>query len=739
VISIKASLQKFMALFSSAIHVLLDSERRSRGVLRLREAFARDGLRGTARALQNAGARLRGKAKSSQSYMDYLAAQQQPDNATHVRRDTRQATLRPGGVRAIVFYLPQFHPIPENDAAWGVGFTDWTNVAKALPQFENHYQPHLPADLGFYDLRLPEVQRRQQEIARQYGVHAFCYYYYWFAGRKVLETPLENVLRDPTLDMPFCICWANENWTRRWDGLESEVLLAQTYSDETTQQFIRDIEPILDDPRYLRVDGRPLLLIYRPGLIPNVADVVSSWRTHFEAAGKPVPLMAAVQSFDMVDPRPYGFDAAVEFPPHKFLFRKPPPALNDDVRSFNPGFQGRIASYEHMVGEAKTHAIEPFTLFRGAATSWDNEARKPGRGIIFAGSRPSTYAEWLGTSCSYMEETAPEDRRFVFINAWNEWAEGAHLEPDRRYGYAYLDATRKVIERFQPAPIQFQNGADFDHARRAETAVVLHLHYTETWGVISERLSRIPGAFDLYVTTAPDRESAVRELVLPRFPQARIIVYENRGRDMLPFLSVFARIADSGYRRILKVHSKRTVHRSDGDAWREGLLNALLSDAAGITRVFDALDRHPSMGVIAPAGHLLPLARYIGSNTSHVEKLARALGFDAALNPTSSEAPLFPAGSMYWFRPRALRPLVSVLPLTSEQFEAEANQEDGTLAHAVERVVPLAARYAGCEVISTDLVPALDSSDQLSERLSPHGRQTEGTWNYPFAGPTQPR
>jgi lipopolysaccharide biosynthesis protein len=731
-----------MALFSSAIHVLFDRERRSRGVSRLREAFARDGLRGTVRALQNAGARLRGKAPSSRSYMDYLAGQQQPDRVTHVYRDARQVSLTEGGVRSIAFYLPQFHPIPENDAAWGVGFTDWTNVAKALPQFENHYQPHLPADLGFYDLRVPDVQRKQQEIARQYGIHAFCYYYYWFAGRKVLETPLENMLRDPTLDMPFCICWANENWTRRWDGLESEVLLAQTYSEETTRRFIHDIEPILDDPRYMRIEGRPLLLIYRPGLIPNIANVVASWRSHFQNSGKAVPLMVAVQSFDLVDPRPYGFDAAVEFPPHKFLFRKPAPQLNDDVRLFNRQYQGRILSYEHMVGDAKTHAVEPFTLFRGVATSWDNEARKPGRGITFAGSQPSTYAEWLSSCCSYMEETAPASRRFVFINAWNEWAEGAHLEPDRRYGYAFLDATRRVIERFQPAPIRFvSKGAAFAHDRGADTAVVTHLHYTETWKDIAERLPRIPGAFDLYVTTAPDRASAVRDLVLSQFPQARIVVFENRGRDMLPFLSVLANIADGGYRRVLKVHSKRTVHRSDGDAWRDGLLNALLPGAAGIARMFDALDRHPSLGVIAPAGHLLPLFRYIGGNSSHVDRLARALGFSGVLDSMSIEAPLVPAGSMYWFRPRALRPLVSALALTSEDFELEAKQDDGTLAHAIERIVPLAARYAGCEVVPTDLAQALGSGEplssevaleQLRDRLSPHGRQTEGNWNYPF-------
>jgi len=346
-------------------------------------------------------------------------------------------------VKLIAFYLPQYHPIPENDQWWGKGFTEWTNVSKAVPQFVGHYQPRLPGELGFYDLRVPDVQRRQIELAKTYGIYGFCYHHYWFAGKRLLETPFNRVLASPDLDLPFCLCWANENWTRRWDGFEQDVLIAQGYSEEDDLAFIKDIDPALRDPRYIRVDGRPLLIVYRVSQLPDARATANRWRKYCEQTGIGDLYLVAARSFHITDPRPYGFDAAVQFPPHQVSV----PKINSEMAIVNPAYSGKIFDYRQIARAYAEMEVDGYLMFRCVMPGWDNEARQPGRGHGFARSSPEAYAEWLDQACLAATST-PRSRRLVFVNAWNEWGEGAYLEPDRMYGYAYLRATRDVLARY---------------------------------------------------------------------------------------------------------------------------------------------------------------------------------------------------------------------------------------------------------------------------------------------------
>ena len=349
-------------------------------------------------------------------------------------------------IKLMAFYLPQFHPIPENDEWWGKGFTEWTHVSKASPQFIGHYQPRLPGELGFYDLRLPEIQKRQVELAKKYGISGFCFHYYWFCGKRLLGLPLEQFLKNPELDFPFCLCWANENWTRRWDGLDQEVLIAQAHSPEDDLAFIKSVEPAFRDRRHIRVNGRPLLIVYRPSLLPEPRETAQRWRDYCAKNNLDGLYLIAVQAFETMDPRPLGFDAAVEFPPHKLA--EGAPVLNSQMEIVNPDYQGVISDYSYMVESAKKVYRPDFTLFRGVCPSWDNDARKPGRGITYQNSTPAMYQEWLTEACRFAANESDPDKRLVFINAWNEWSEGAYLEPDRRYGYAYLQATANALKEF---------------------------------------------------------------------------------------------------------------------------------------------------------------------------------------------------------------------------------------------------------------------------------------------------
>lgn len=345
-------------------------------------------------------------------------------------------------VRLIAYYLPQFHAIAENDAWWGKGFTEWTNVTKALPRYQGHYQPRLPADLGFYDLSSVETIARQAQLARRHGIFGFCIHHYWFGGRRLLETPLDLLLANPSIDLPFCLNWANENWSRRWDGAEHEVLIGQKHSPEDDIAFAKSIEPALRDPRYIRIEGRPLLMLYRPGLLPDAKATVARWRAYFMEAGVGDPYVVMPQAFDQ-DPRAFNMDAAAGFPPHPSGFERA--HLANQVRPLVDRFDGAVGDYEEMIRISIANRPTAFRLLPGVCPDWDNEARRPNRGVSFINASPRNYGDWLAAACQQAMEVERSDERIVFINAWNEWAEGAYLEPDRHHGYAYLAETAEVL------------------------------------------------------------------------------------------------------------------------------------------------------------------------------------------------------------------------------------------------------------------------------------------------------
>jgi glycosyltransferase involved in cell wall biosynthesis len=356
-------------------------------------------------------------------------------------------------IKLLAFYLPQFHPIPENDKWWGKGFTEWSNMTTAVPQFEGHYQPRRPLDLGYYDLRVPETMKEQIEMAKNFGVYGFCFYYYWFDGKRLLEKPLDMFLKHKEWDFNFCVCWANENWTRRWDGQDKEILIAQNHSPEDDMAFIEDVSKYLQDPRYIRINGKPLLIIYRPQIYPDIKASVKKWKEYYMSVYQEDLCLGMVQTFGKYDPNEFGFDYAIEFPPHNI-------SPNDITSTLNTTpFIGKVFDTESIVQNSvsKLSRID-YNLFRGVMLNWDNTPRKGIFGNIYLNNTPEVYKAWLKEACEDTLKNKDNDsQKLVFINAWNEWAEGAHLEPDQKYGYAYLNATRKVLEELKMQPKKFPN------------------------------------------------------------------------------------------------------------------------------------------------------------------------------------------------------------------------------------------------------------------------------------------
>ncbi|MBY6203256.1 glycoside hydrolase family 99-like domain-containing protein [Maritalea mobilis] len=340
------------------------------------------------------------------------------------------------------YYLPQFHRHPVNDRHWGNGFTEWRNLPRALPRFEGHLQPRLPRDLGFYDLSHKAPLKRQIKLAQDAGIHGFCFYHYWFDGARVLDEPVEGFLDDPSLEFPFCLMWANENWTRTWDGAETDVLLAQSYHPDHDEALVADFARHMADPRYIRLGGRPLLFLYRPGHVPNAKDTIARWREIFGENHELDPLIFMAQGFGDTDPREYGLDGAIEFPPHKLLNGLDP--INDSLAWIDDRYRGHVYDYEAVVERSVVEPAPDYPLIKTAVPSWDNEARRPGRGMVLHGASPAKFEAWMRQLVDHARRHPVFDHPIVCVNAWNEWAEGATLEPDVHHGGAYLNALARA-------------------------------------------------------------------------------------------------------------------------------------------------------------------------------------------------------------------------------------------------------------------------------------------------------
>jgi hypothetical protein len=344
-------------------------------------------------------------------------------------------------VKPIAFYLTQFRPIPENDEWWGKGFTEWTNVTKSMPLFSGHYQPHLPLET-FYDLTNVDAMKKQVSLAKNYGIYGFCFHYYWFSGKRLLEKPLENYFSTKEgLDFPFCINWANHSWTRVWDASEDDVLIEQKHSEKDDLACIADICRYISDERYIRVNGKPLISIFNPAFLPDTNKTIRTWRDYCRQNGFGEIHLIGIDH-NLWNPLIYDFDGAIASSPNDIG------QFYNDLHTIKSAIDCKssyiLYDMEKYVREKRYLKDGREKLYRGIIPTFDNSPRRRDAPCVLSVS-PALYKEWLYDILQDSKRNFESGNRYVFINAWNEWAEGAHLEPDRKYGYAYLQATADAV------------------------------------------------------------------------------------------------------------------------------------------------------------------------------------------------------------------------------------------------------------------------------------------------------
>ena len=619
-------------------------------------------------------------------------------------------------VKAIAFYSSMFYPNPESDVWWGKGFTEWSLVTRAKPQFIGQHQPRLPVELGLYDQRLPTVLRQQIALARKYGIHGFCFHHHWFGGKRVFDLPISQLLDDATLEINFCICWSNHDLTLGPGPGDLETLIAEKHSAEDDVAWFDSLVPAFSDARYVRINGAPVLLVRNATLLPDPGATSARWRQRAIVQGFPgVYLIAAgipggVTAFDL------GFDASAEFPPFDVAEQE----MSQQYQISNPSYQGKVYDYSELAGRPFAPPAKGAIVFRTVMPSWDDEARNPGKGSTYADAEPAHYAQWLSRATQETLKNDPE-HRLLFINSWNGWADGSHLEPDRHFGYAYLHSTANVMRNMVVgAAAARADVLNRSFVKRFDAVVILHLYYEDLIDeIISSYLHDLRDSVDLIVSIKPDTRATSIDRIRRGFQNSLFVVTQNRGRDIRPFLLSVREANRLGYQYVCKVHTKKSPHRIDGEAWREALVTSLLGSRTHVDSVLAAFEADRQLSLLAPPRSLCDLSDPVihGGNMKWLDLLLERTGAHDQIAKYQFQ---FPAGSMYWLRLAAFLPLLDEAIVSVDEFELEAGQLDGTLAHAMERVIGLLATFNGFAM--REIWPP-DSQAATDERIA---RITDG-------------
>lgn len=552
-------------------------------------------------------------------------------------------------------------------------YSPWQQVAMSQAQYVGHEQPHLPSILGFYDSRTPEVLREQVAMARSFGIHAFCFSCSSLADTNLVGGALAQFVAEPLLDLHFSCAWDLAATQASHDG------------DGLSHPSVLGFRRCFADPRYVRVDGRPMLVVGGLDVLPNPAESAERWRAEAVLCGLPGLYLVAECRGQVTDPHALGCDAAVEMPPHQMQGLD----ITHKMAWLNASHTGHVFDYMESALRMGSANCDQHRLFKTVMPSWDSEAVQPTFGTSFNGSTPHVFAQWLRTAARWAKRN-PEGERLLFVNAWNDWAHGAHLEPDARHGYAYLNTLSATLAEMD-TDVTIQSFADKLNSsfRKAHDVVIFaHFFYEDVLDdMLDGYLANLAGLADLHVSVTENMSVLSLTRLHSVFPSMRVHLCENRGRDVKPFIEMYRLSASDGYEIAFKMHGKRSPHLTNGAAWREQLIEPLFGSRVVFERNVGLLKRDTSTTLLVPKSALHQLNE-AGSNQSWLDELLRQTGHAQRVGRYKWK---FAAGTMFAFRFDALAPLLNESAISLAAFEVEAGQLDGTYAHAMERMLGLFA------------------------------------------------
>ena len=581
-------------------------------------------------------------------------------------------------IKTIALYLPQFHSIKENDKWWGKGFTEWTNVKSSKPLYKGHHQPRIPGDslnyLGYYELINLEVIQKQINLAKSHGVYGFGIYYYWFSGRRLLESPLDLFLINKNLDFKFLLIWANENWTRRWNGLNKKILIKQEYNDNDPINFIIDIKKYLIDKRYIKINQKPIIGLYEPKNIPNLEKIISQWREECIKLGiGEIFILVTLNNNTYEEFKKIGlFNGVYEFSPRD--------SFNCKIKySKNLLYTATLYKNINFI-----NATDDFPLFRGSMLEFDNSPRIKNSPNIFENYSPEQFYLINKKIIEWTREHYNINNRFIFINAWNEWGEGAYLEPDEKYGYASINSLSKALFDKDYKDINF-NFEDFNI--KPIIAIQAHIFYIDLLNEIIVKINNIPVKFDLFISTDSLFKKNNIQNYIKQYSKASnidIIIIENIGRDVLPLLIQMKNVIKN-YKYLCHIHTKKTMYTNIGNDWRNYLLENLLGNEKIISEILSDFENNEKLGFIFPENYYKVLFQFgiqfiNRNNKSIIIHLLKKYFHKFRIGKELE----FPAGNMFWARVNAISQIFN--EKYGNNLPIEIGQKDGTIMHGIERI-----------------------------------------------------